>query len=71
MCTCLPYVCLVCLQGLDDHTHMPTLRQFPKHVPVVAQPEAAEKIKGLGFKNVRVLDHGQSVDVGKLRLTGR
>ncbi len=48
-----------CAQGLDDHVHIPTLRAFPKHVPVVANPSAAERVRPLGFKDVRVLDHGQ------------
>lgn len=62
---------LVITQELDDHAHMPTLRLFPKHVPVVANPGAAERIAPLGFKNVLVLDHGKSVDVaeGRLRIS--
>jgi hypothetical protein len=50
---------------------MPTLRLFPKHVPVVANPSAAARIRPLGFRNVRVIDHGQSADVagGRLRIS--
>ncbi|KAF5834786.1 beta-lactamase superfamily domain-containing protein [Dunaliella salina] len=63
---------IVITQGLDDHCHMPTLREcVPKDKPIVANPAAAERISPLGFSNVMVLDHGQSVDVadGRLQLT--
>lgn len=38
---------------------------------IVANPEAAERIIPLGFTNVRVLDHGQTMEIagGKLRIT--
>ena len=66
MCVLLP-----CSQYLDDHTHLPTLRQFPRSVTIVANPGAAEVIRPLGFSNVKVLDHGETVEVadGKLRIT--
>ena len=58
----------MCMQYLDDHTHMPTLREMPRSIPIVANPEAAERIKPLGFENVTVLDHGQTVKVANGRL---
>ena len=50
---------------------MPTLSKLPKDIPVVTNAEAAEKIKPLGYTNVTVVDHGQTVEVagGKLRIT--
>lgn len=59
-------------QGLDDHCHMPTLEKLPRDIPVVAQPDAAQKCRQLGYKNVTELDHGQTLTVadGKLSLTG-
>lgn len=62
---------VVLTQGLDDHTHLPTLRCFPRDTFIVANPSAASKVRPLGFANVQVLDHGSSVDVagGRLRIT--
>eukprot|EP00798_Chlamydomonas_sp_ICE-L_P030459 gene30459-35469_t len=63
---------IVLSQYLDDHTHMPTLEALPKNIPVVANPEAADRIAHLGFESVTRLDHGQTVEVagGKLKITG-
>eukprot|EP00197_Chlamydomonas_leiostraca_P013760 CAMPEP_0202865702 /NCGR_PEP_ID=MMETSP1391-20130828/6305_1 /ASSEMBLY_ACC=CAM_ASM_000867 /TAXON_ID=1034604 /ORGANISM="Chlamydomonas leiostraca, Strain SAG 11-49" /LENGTH=283 /DNA_ID=CAMNT_0049545569 /DNA_START=222 /DNA_END=1072 /DNA_ORIENTATION=+ len=62
---------LVLTQSLDDHAHLPTLRVFPKSVPVVANPSAAAIARSLGFTDVRVVDHGQSITVceGRLKIT--
>ena len=61
---------LVCLtQYLDDHAHMPTLMKMPRHIPILANAEAAEKIKPLGFKDVQVIDHNESRSVAGGRLT--
>jgi Beta-lactamase superfamily domain len=51
---------LLC-QSLNDHTHKPTLEVLPKHIPIVAQPEAADIARSLGFKTVHALNHGQQV----------
>eukprot|EP00775_Hariotina_reticulata_P013066 gene13066-13193_t len=58
-------------QWVDDHTHMPTLMQLPKHVPIIAQPEAAERIKPLGFTTLTTISPGQTQQIcgGKLQLT--
>eukprot|EP00882_Tetradesmus_deserticola_P024576 GHRQ01026873.1.p1 GENE.GHRQ01026873.1~~GHRQ01026873.1.p1 ORF type:complete len:209 (+),score=72.77 GHRQ01026873.1:279-905(+) len=57
-------------QWVDDHTHMPTLEAMPRHVPIIAQPEAAERIKPLGFKSLTTISPGQSMQLcgGKLQL---
>ncbi len=57
------HACIPAGQGLDDHAHLPTLRLLPRTLPLVASPEAAEKVRPLGFKSVTVLDHGQTVEV--------
>lgn len=57
------------MQYLDDHTHIPTLRKFPRNILIVANPGAAEVIAPLGFSNVMVIDHGESVAVADGRLT--
>lgn len=51
------------MQWVDDHTHIPTLTAFPKHIPVIAQPEAAERIKPLGFKSLTTIQPGQSTQI--------
>lgn len=57
---------------MDDHCHLPTLEKLPRDLPVVAQPDAAEKCRKLGYKQIYELDHGQTVTIagGKLTLTG-
>lgn len=57
-------------QGLPDHAHVPTLRQLPKELPVVASPAAARIAADLGFKRVYELDHGQEMTLadGRLRI---
>ncbi|KAK9826181.1 hypothetical protein WJX81_004928 [Elliptochloris bilobata] len=61
---------LVLSQGLPDHAHVPTLRQLPKELPVVASPAAARIAADLGFKRVYELDHGQEMVLadGRLRV---
>ncbi|GJD06549.1 hypothetical protein Gasu2_09590 [Galdieria sulphuraria] len=49
---------IVLSQGLPDHTHVPTLEQIDKTIPVAASRKAAEICKKLGFKNVQLLRHG-------------
>jgi L-ascorbate metabolism protein UlaG (beta-lactamase superfamily) len=48
-------------QSLDDHMHVPTLRVPPKDIPIIGQADAAKVGTGLGFTDVRALDHGQQV----------
>ena len=52
---------------------MPTLTRFPKDVPIIAQPEAAERIKDLGFKSLTTISPGQTMELAdgqvKLRAT--
>eukprot|EP00879_Flechtneria_rotunda_P013078 GHRR01013658.1.p1 GENE.GHRR01013658.1~~GHRR01013658.1.p1 ORF type:complete len:460 (+),score=87.93 GHRR01013658.1:29-1408(+) len=57
-------------QWVDDHTHVPTLTRLPKHIPIVAQPEAAQRIKPLGFKHVTTISPGQTLQLcdGKLQV---
>ena len=64
-------VCQMPVQWVDDHTHMPTLERLPKHIPIVAQPEAAQRIKPLGFKSLTPISHGQNIPVcgGRLQVT--
>uniref|UniRef100_A0A7R9VFK0 Metallo-beta-lactamase domain-containing protein n=1 Tax=Chlamydomonas euryale TaxID=1486919 RepID=A0A7R9VFK0_9CHLO len=60
---------VVLTQYLDDHCHEPTLQKVPRNMLIVANPEAADRIKPMGFTNVRVLDHGQTVAVADGRMT--
>ncbi len=58
------------MQGLPDHAHEPTLKRISKDTLVIASPAGAAVAQGLGFRNVRTLDHGQEMTLGdgKLRI---
>lgn len=47
-------------QGLEDHSHPPTLKQLDHNIPVVASPSAAKVVQGLGYTSVTTLVHGES-----------
>jgi len=47
-------------QGLDDHTHPPTLRQLDRTIPVVASSSAAKVVLELGYTSVTALAHGET-----------
>jgi L-ascorbate metabolism protein UlaG (beta-lactamase superfamily) len=42
-------------QGLPDHAHPETLKQFDRSIPVVGSPEAAKVARDLGFTTVTAL----------------
>lgn len=46
-------------QGLEDHTHPPTLKQLNRNIPAVGSPSAAKVVKELGFTEVTTLAHGE------------
>ncbi len=58
-------------QGLDDHSHKPTLERLPKDKLVVGSPAAAAVCQSLGFTNVFGLDHSKTKTVcnGRLQIT--
>lgn len=68
ICDARPSHCLLTM-GLDDHTHLPTLRKLMDRMPeirFVVAPSCREKlIGGLGIDpdRITVLDHGGSCDV--------
>lgn len=47
-------------QGLEDHTHPPTLKQLDHSIKVVASPNAAKVVQQLGYTQVTVLPHGET-----------
>ncbi|WP_107667663.1 MBL fold metallo-hydrolase [Cyanothece sp. BG0011] len=47
-------------QGLDDHAHIPSLKELDHNIPVVASPNATKVVKELGYTDIRTLDHGDS-----------
>ncbi|MGK7944243.1 MAG: MBL fold metallo-hydrolase [Microcystaceae cyanobacterium] len=47
-------------QGLEDHSHIPTLEKLDHQIPVVASPSAAKVVEQLGYSQITPLDHGQS-----------
>lgn len=48
-------------QGLEDHAHPETLQALDKSIPVVGSPNAAKVVRELGFTDVTVLEHGESI----------
>ncbi|MBA3920792.1 MAG: MBL fold metallo-hydrolase [Nostocaceae cyanobacterium] len=59
-------------QGLEDHTHPPTLQQLDHNIPVVASPNAAKIVKELGYTQVTALTHGETFTLNnevKIRAT--
>ncbi|MBR8836444.1 MAG: MBL fold metallo-hydrolase [Stigonema ocellatum SAG 48.90 = DSM 106950] len=56
-------------QGLEDHAHRPTLEQLDRSIPVVASPNAAKVVQGLGYHNVTALAHGETfIHASKLKI---
>lgn len=55
-------------QGLEDHTHPPTLKQLDKNIPVVASPNAAKIVTELGYSDVTVLAHQESHQLGQVEI---
>ncbi len=47
-------------QGLEDHTHPPTLQQLDRNIPVIASPNAAKIVRALGYTQVTALAHEES-----------
>lgn len=46
-------------QGIEDHTHPPTLKELDHNISVVASPSAAKVCKNLGYININSLSHGE------------
>lgn len=47
-------------QGLEDHAHPPTLKALDRSIPVLASPNAAKVVRGLGYEQVTAIAHGES-----------
>jgi L-ascorbate metabolism protein UlaG (beta-lactamase superfamily) len=50
-------------QGLEDHTHTPTLKFLDHTIKVVASPNAAKVVQQLGYTQVTVLAHGETFNL--------
>lgn len=65
----LPPIDLILLsQGIDDHTHRPTLECLDRSIPVVASPTAAKIVGSLGFHQVTALNHWQEYRLDGLQI---
>src|SRR5690349_12687127 len=47
-------------QGLEDHTHPPTLQRLDRQIPVVGSLSAAKVVQKLGYTSVTALSHGET-----------
>jgi L-ascorbate metabolism protein UlaG (beta-lactamase superfamily) len=54
---------IVLSQGLEDHTHIPTLKQLDRNIPVVASPNAAKVVTQLNYIHVTALAHGKTYNL--------
>jgi L-ascorbate metabolism protein UlaG (beta-lactamase superfamily) len=55
-------------QGLEDHAHPATLQRLDRQIPVVASPNAAKVVQGLGYTQITTLAHGETTAVGDLEI---
>ncbi|MGK7932434.1 MAG: MBL fold metallo-hydrolase [Microcystaceae cyanobacterium] len=46
-------------QGLDDHSHVPTLKTLDRQIPVVASPNAVTVVEQLGYSQITPLSPNQ------------
>lgn len=46
-------------QGLEDHAHVPTLKQLDRNIPVLGSPNAAQVCEKLGYTNINILNHDE------------
>ena len=51
---------IVLSQGLDDHAHIPTLKELDHNIPVVASPNAAKVVEELGYTDIHTLSYGET-----------
>ena len=51
---------LLLTQGLPDHCHPPTLERLDRRLPVLGSPQAAARVRALGFEQVEAVSPGQS-----------
>jgi L-ascorbate metabolism protein UlaG (beta-lactamase superfamily) len=47
-------------QGLEDHSHPPTLEKLDHQLPVIASPNGAKVCENLGYTNITTLKHSES-----------
>ena len=55
-------------QGLPDHAHPPTLKQFDRTIPVVASGSAAKVVEQLGYTEVSAIAPGQTIIRDRLEI---
>ncbi|MDZ8104546.1 MAG: MBL fold metallo-hydrolase [Nostoc sp. DedQUE12a] len=51
---------IVLSQGIEDHTHPPTLKVLDHNIKVVASGNAAKVVQQLGYTQVTTLAHGET-----------
>ncbi|BAZ30329.1 hypothetical protein NIES4074_27850 [Cylindrospermum sp. NIES-4074] len=47
-------------QGIEDHTHPPTLKQLDHNIKVVASPTAVKVVEKLGYNQITALTQGET-----------
>ena len=55
-----PKIDLILLtQGLEDHTHIETLKIIDKKIPIICSPSGFRTVSQIGFKNVQEISPGE------------
>ncbi|WP_414529847.1 MBL fold metallo-hydrolase [Nodularia chucula] len=47
-------------QGLEDHSHPPTLKELNREIPVVGSPNAIKVVQEFGYRDITPLNFGES-----------
>lgn len=52
-----------------DHLDKPTLRRFPRDIPVIISAGLGDRIRKLGFKDVREISWWEATAIGNIKIT--
>jgi L-ascorbate metabolism protein UlaG (beta-lactamase superfamily) len=66
----LPKIDLILISHAHfDHLDRPTLARMDRRIPIIAAGHTADLIRDLGFRNLKELTWGRSIEMGSLRIT--
>ena len=59
---------IILTQGLPDHCHIPTLKQFPKDTKIICPKSAYKLLKDLNFKFINTLEPQQTINIKDIEI---
>lgn len=66
----LPKIDLILIShGHYDHFDIPSLKNFPRYIPIIVPKGIILILKRLGFENVNVMEPWQEIFIGKTKIT--